>query len=109
MKGYVYQAAWICTPCGKEVMDKLETPAGYPDEYTWDTDWYPKGPYWIGESDSPEHCDICNLFLENPLPDDRLWYVAEYDKPEWNEFYKAAIADYARRVEIGMTSVWSLE
>ena len=64
------------------------------DETTFDSDQYPKGPYCNGggESDCPNHCDGCKVFLENPLTQDGENYVREQaDKghipDEWREFY----------------------
>ena len=49
------------------------------DETTYDSDDYPKGPYANGggEADTPQHCDECQLFLENPLTSDGVAYVRE--------------------------------
>lgn len=43
-----------------------------------DTDTFPAGPFADGggESDSPQHCADCGLFLENDLTEDGLAYVA---------------------------------
>ena len=44
-----------------------------------DSECTPIGPYANGggESDAPEHCDTCGLFLENPLTSDGLEGVNE--------------------------------
>jgi hypothetical protein len=73
MNAYMYQAALWCEPCGLAIMARLNEAGKMPeapaDERTYDSDDYPKGPYpdGGGESDSPEHCDGCGVFLRNPL------------------------------------------
>ena len=60
------------------------------NEYSWDSDAYPKGPYWSGDSysDTPDHCGTCGLFLENPLtPDGYRYIVWESINAEWDAFY----------------------
>jgi hypothetical protein len=76
MNAYIYQAALLCERCAGQV--KLAhllagTAPAYPaDETSYDSDDYPKGPYSDGggASDSPQHCDHCSAFLENPLTSD---------------------------------------
>lgn len=65
-----------------------------PDSF--DSDDYPKGPYLDGggESDRPQHCGTCSLFLENPLTLDGYAYIAEQSKQlggiptEWADLYQ---------------------
>jgi hypothetical protein len=47
-----------------------QAPADPTAEHTYDSDKFPKGPLADGggESDCPQHCDTCGVFLENPLP-----------------------------------------
>jgi uncharacterized Zn finger protein len=100
MKAYAYQAALHCESCGLTICAQLDAegkrPANVSDEYSFDSDDYPKGPFADGggESDSPSHCDTCGKFLENPLTRDGEQYVKEAisadGKPlidEWREFY----------------------
>ena len=100
MNVYIYQAALYCEDCGLDIRMRLDTTDKRPDdpedEYTYDSDEYPKGPYpdGGGESDSPAHCDSCQLFLENPLTSDGEQYVRETvdenSKPlvqEWAQYY----------------------
>ena len=49
------------------------------DEHAYDSDDYPKGPDGDGggEADSPQHCGMCGLFLNNPLTDDGREYVID--------------------------------
>ena len=72
MKAYVYRAALLCEDCANTV--KLERSAFASSE---DSNEYPQGPYGDGggEADSPQHCDHCQIFLENPLTNDGIAYV----------------------------------
>ena len=63
---YMYQAALYCVPCGQ---DLPACPNPDCDETDHDSDEYRKGPFRADESDSPDHCDDCQGFLENPLTD----------------------------------------
>lgn len=110
MNAYVYQSALYCEECISEIKLDLPVPEGCDpdDERTYDSEDYPKGPYpdGGGEADSPQHCDGCQLFLENPLTRDGAEYVAEQiaedaerifrasDKPsaEWFKFYDFSIS-----------------
>jgi len=62
-----------------------------------DSDTYPQGPYADGggESDTPAHCDVCGVFLENPLTPDGVEYVRELIRaegnPTWAEFYASVL------------------
>ncbi|MFB6196884.1 MAG: hypothetical protein ABEI52_01265 [Halobacteriaceae archaeon] len=106
MNAYIYRAALYCETCTQIIMEGLTTPEGYPDEYTYDSDDYPKGPIADGggESDIPEHCDKCGQFLENPLTDDGRLYLEDLIRDryvygnraddvinEWIEFYGDSI------------------
>jgi len=81
MKAYIFRAALHCECCISATLEHLPAPAGYnpSNESTWDSDDYPKGPYddGGGEADTPQHCDTCGAFLENPLTPDGLAYVRE--------------------------------
>ena len=46
------------------------------DYSSYDSDDYPKSTL-IGESDSPEHCNGCGVFLHNELTGDGYRYVQE--------------------------------
>lgn len=84
MDVYIYQADVYCEPDGLAIRDRLDEggsrPADPGDESSYDSDDYPKGPYpdGGGESDTPQHCAVCGLFLENPLTSDGLEYVKEF-------------------------------
>jgi hypothetical protein len=83
MDVFVFQAALLCEDCGartrEEMIDEGDAPDDPDDEGTYDSDDFPKGPYGDGggEADTPQHCDICGLFLENPLTGDGRTYVEE--------------------------------
>jgi hypothetical protein len=73
---------WIeCPECGQQV-------AAF-DEYTFDSDDFPKGFSGSSESDSPQHCATCGEFLENDLTSDGDAYVLENcaDNEEYRQFY----------------------
>lgn len=107
MKVYIFQAALLCETCGKKTCDELrgKMHAGFveADENTFDSDDFPKGPYENGggEADSPQHCDDCHVFLENPLTREGVEYaelqIYEYKRygsgnpatlSEWADFYR---------------------
>lgn len=87
MEHYIYQADYLCIDCAKTIM------AGLPKSD--ESDHYPAGPYLVSESDSPQHCGVCWLFLENPLTTAGEEYVKAYmelspDNPItklWAEYY----------------------
>lgn len=95
---YIFQAAMLCEACGLARLAETSTP----DMDSEESDRVPQGPYSDGggEADSPQHCDHCQAFLENPLTGDGMDYVRECverhqdtkrDKGEvlrtWCEFY----------------------
>ena len=81
MQSYIYRAELWCEECAQQIIVKTPQTAGLDpsNESSWDSDDYPKGPYpnGGGESDSPQHCAGCGLFLENPLTEDGRRYVRE--------------------------------
>lgn len=127
MDAYVYKAALWCGACAAEIKAGLmldcatcgghhakidyldcrgiDQETGEPKHETlYDSDDYPKGPFLDGggESDYPQHCDGCGVFLENPLTDIGYSYVrdlvaeVEHDKvgmgprgaiEQWRSFY----------------------
>jgi hypothetical protein len=76
---YVYNAVLWCEACGDKLRAELPLPQNCDenDEHTWDSDYYPKGPYRTDESDNPEYCDGCGGFLENALTSNGAEYVRE--------------------------------
>jgi len=119
MNVYMYQAALYCGCCGEELCERLDGEGKCPeqalranglDEEMYDSDDYPKGPYRDGggEADSPQHCDSCGTFLENPLTTEGVEYLHtmirdHIDSPEsvgrpevideWIEFYGVTLTD----------------
>lgn len=87
MKAFVYQAALLCETHGIAQRIHLDAafkesgaePVNAADKSSFDSDRYPKGPYpqGGGEADTPQHCDQCGVFLENPLTDDGTAYVMD--------------------------------
>jgi hypothetical protein len=110
---YILQAALLCEDCGIAVTQTSVKPrhVNTADESSYDSDEWPKGPYGNGggEADTPQHCDHCGTFLQNPLTPDGDTYVrekaAEFDLPDssWEEIAqraelggKPAIAEWSR-------------
>ena len=98
MDSYIYKAALWCGPCmiktlvaerkaalgaidlsPTEALAQIVSANGFTSESDYDSDDLPKGPYADGggEADSPQHCDGCRQFLENPLTGDGLTYVED--------------------------------
>jgi len=75
MDAYVYQAALLCGDCAAKVKSGMVHGA----TLSKDSERWPQGPYSDGggEADSPQHCDHCQVFLENPLTSDGYEYVRE--------------------------------
>ncbi len=111
MDTYIYQAALWCEDCGLVIRERLKhgTITSDTDETEYDSDDYPKGPYLDGggEADSPQHCDGCGVFLENPLTSDGYLYVMEQvsedietgrmDSPTivtWAPFYDVELPEF---------------
>jgi hypothetical protein len=95
MNAYIYNAALYCKTCAQILRKNLRAES---KTDTGDSGDWPQGPYRDGESDSPQHCDRCSLFLRNPLTDEGLKYVtnrymeAEGSKKhpvlmQWIEYY----------------------
>lgn len=74
---YIYQADVYCEVCAERIKHDTACPGNPDDESTFDSDAYPKGPFSDEESDTPEHCAGCGLFLRNPLTSDGVKYVRE--------------------------------
>lgn len=94
MTVYVYQSALLCESCALITRKRLDVIDG---PIAAKSDWYPQGPIEDGggEADSPQHCDRCHVFLENPLTEDGRDFVrrARREAPanqrvrEWRAFY----------------------
>lgn len=92
MDAYIYKAALYCKACADEIYSSLPGIALTSD----DSEDCPQGPYSNGggEADSPQYCDNCQVFLENPLTPEGMQYVKEQAEASpnpvtevWAEFY----------------------
>jgi len=106
MDTYMYRAALYCDGDADKIMQ--EQARLQPDRVSEDdSEYWPQGPFADGggEADSPQHCDTCGVFLENPLTDDGREYVrnevsdAHGDRSddravltEWIDFYGDSLA-----------------
>jgi hypothetical protein len=110
MNVYIFQAALLCESCGKATADQLRESIKslHPEfeeenESTFDSDYFPKGPYpdGGGEADTPQHCDHCHAFLENPLTADGVTYVQDaLDNGTDGEGSKDVLAQWAEFYEM---------
>ena len=63
MNAYIYQAALFCEDCARDIRKHIKLAGDAPenpgDEYSYDSDEFPKGPYSDGggAADCPHHCD----------------------------------------------------
>lgn len=97
---YVYQAAMHCEACCEPIVKILEESGAV--DYG-DSDSFPQSvPVMQCESDTPQHCDSCGCFLENPLTPDGFAYVREElrrntGRPDvletWRNFYQLESVD----------------
>jgi hypothetical protein len=73
---YVYKADLWCNECGEALRKIIKNegkiiPVNPADEYTYDSDHYPKGPYSDGDAaDMPCHCSAAELCLNVVTLDD---------------------------------------
>ena len=94
MTVYIYNADVYCTDCGDKIKHRLDVAQTLD---TGDSDDYPQGPTDQGETDTPEHCRSCGVFLENSLTSDGYDHLMEMLEDEnehnaeihaeWREFY----------------------
>lgn len=75
MNAYQFRASLYCEDCAAQI----KATVGWKPFYEADSETWPMGPYpnGGGEADTPQHCDACGLFLENPLTTDGYAYVKE--------------------------------
>ena len=102
MKIYMFEADLYCKPCGEAIAGTLLEPTEWEREHP-DTNSYPVAfDSSEGESDTPDHCGECQLFLERNLTDAGRQYVQDYvDTLDgdtditllWGEFYGIKIPD----------------
>ncbi len=98
MDAYIYSADIYCEACGAairaQITDRGRAPADPDDEYSYDSDEFPKGPFMDGggEADCPQHCGAgaeclnalelsdgsrIGAFLDNALTTEGVEYVQE--------------------------------
>jgi hypothetical protein len=143
MDAYVYQAALWCGPCvierlveekkaspgalgmePAEAQQQIVSSSGFTDESDYDSEDLPKGPYPNGgeEADTPQHCDGCGVFLENPLTGVGVRYVneklTEHARDgsantevlkQWAEHYNAGFHEPGSTTLEGLQFEYSLE
>ena len=102
MQFYIFQADTYCPDCTTYIKGDLRAraqrtvqlenwkriPVDETDESSYDSDYWPKGPYDNEESDTPQHCAACHVFLEQPLTQDGYKYVLEAlrgDMDTWSD------------------------
>lgn len=78
MDVYIYRAELHCSTCAESIRARATLPSN-PDESSYDSDEWPKGPFGNGggEADYPQHCGSCGRFLKNPLTPDGRAYLDE--------------------------------
>ena len=80
MDAYIYRAALYCEDCAESIgkVCHVEHHGGNINNLC-DSECTPIGPHPFGggEADTPQHCDTCGLFLENPLTDDGIKYTRD--------------------------------
>jgi hypothetical protein len=91
MKVYVYRTRLHCERCSRAISRRL-LDSGIRKNH--DSDIFPQGPFSDGggKADAPQHCDICHVFLENPLTSIGVDYVLDRVScrtipAEWRTFY----------------------
>ena len=102
MDFYIYRADVYCDDCGVALRAGLrfQAPEQPENGRTYDSDDYPKGPYGPEESDCPQHCGRCQVFLKNPLTSDGYRYLVETLRSiqwgEWLDYYGDDFVDGKR-------------
>jgi hypothetical protein len=65
---YIYNADTYCDSCGEKISANLiasgQAPANPRDEYSYDSDEFPKGDYPSESTDGPSHCGSAGECLE---------------------------------------------
>lgn len=79
--GSIYCANMYCDECTEKIKEDHAKDGFVPDDpdnqYTYDSDEYPKDCDVTCEADCPQHCAGCHVFLENDLTCDGADYVVE--------------------------------
>jgi len=77
VKIYMWNADLYCKPCGEAIAATLPEPTEWEHEHSDSNDYPVEYDSSEGESDTPDHCGECNLFLERNLTEDGVRYVRE--------------------------------
>jgi hypothetical protein len=122
----IYCADIYCDACTEDIKSDIRADdrvkqliaggADLDDETTFDSDEYPKYCSDSSESDSPQHCGDCGVFLENDLTSDGEDYVKQAVRDdlmsgrtdsvavtEWMEYYTWIDFEYK---ECGICGNW---
>jgi len=98
---YIYKADVWCDDCGKAICERLtregKAPTDPTDEWTFDSDDYPKRAGDDDEADSPQHCaagEHCINAIELPSGGKVGLLLGELTR-DGVEYVKEAIADAA--------------
>ena len=117
---YIYNADVYCDECASKIAQRLRAEG---KGNTGDSEDYPQGPYdkQFQESDSPDHCGACGVFLENPLTTDGYDYVLQtviediaagrqsIALTEWAPFYGITTEPYCfDRFDLCQGAYWAL-
>jgi hypothetical protein len=98
MQFYIYCADVYCPECVRDIKKQINQ-NGTKNLCKEDSDNYPQGPFDNEESDSPQHCGSCGVFLEQPLTTHGYDYIRELilenptltSSKEWIDFYGSDI------------------
>ena len=96
MKIYMFDGDVYCKPCGEAIAATLPDPDAWEREHPDSLSYPVEYDSSEGESDTPDHCGKCDLFLERNLTEDGVRYVQDYVDTLcgdtditllWGEFY----------------------
>ena len=92
---YMFEADWYCPDCAyamqrdmrphidPDILQAVEDIGAYGPPIDWASEHWPMPvPRGAGESDSPDHCGSCRLFLGRSLTADGIAYVRESARAE---------------------------
>jgi len=105
MDVFMYCAALLCEDCGDKAVENCVNRSVVDNG---DSDTYPQGPYRDGggEADTPNHCDYCEKFLENPLTENGKEYVRE-SYAEARDKVSLNGVPWQRAGSIKVTQIWA--
>ena len=93
MEVFIYQADFYCSNCTAGIcialQDEGKKPQNVIDEFTYDSDDYPKGPYpdGGGGANTANYCAECGVALDNPIIEEPTQWLddAEYDDADYDD------------------------